>query len=149
MSKTPYILAMKPVAKRSFKVKIYSDDCVSMNENNFDIMYRRINNRAIQKKNNPIAVKHENFLYEWNGYTPHLLGDLFHEKRFSLGGESEFKHCYKVIGSSMGDWIVWLADKLDKLTVDEKNRLLDILARNKKYKTELDAKLEEGSRSNT
>lgn len=69
------------------------------------------------------------YLYEWNGYSPHFAGSMYGSS-VCLGGEEKFYHCHDFF-SGIGDVSWWIKEELDKLTKEEQDELLYILKRNK------------------
>lgn len=70
-------------------------------------------------------------VHYWNGFSPHYAG-CFYGDRVRLGGEEKFSHCYDFsAGVAYVDY--WVVAELEKLTQEEKDELLQILKRNKKF----------------
>lgn len=71
------------------------------------------------------------FIYTWNGFTPHYAG-CFYGSTSVLGGEEKFKHCYGFF-SGIGDVEWWVKEELDKLSTEDQAELLAIIIRNKTF----------------
>ena len=76
-------------------------------------------------------LKSGEYIHKWNGFSPHYAG-CFYGDRVRLGGEEKFSHCYDFsAGVAYVDY--WVVAELEKLTQEEKDELLHILKRNKKF----------------
>ena len=73
----------------------------------------------------------EEYLREWNGYSPFYAG-CFSAHGLTLGGEEKFRHCYHFY-SGIVDMDFWIKEELDKHTSEEQEELLSILKRNKEF----------------
>lgn len=75
-----------------------------------------------------IKLQNGEYLWRWNGYTPHYAGCAYGSFT-ALGGEEKYKHCYG--GVADAEW--WVKAELDKLSEEEKSELLYIMKRNEEF----------------
>jgi hypothetical protein len=80
------------------------------------------------------------YLREWRGFSPFWMG-CFYGDSVMLGGEEEFSHCYDFF-SGIGDVDWWIADEIEKLTEEQKERMYLIMERNKSVNDMLDSRLD-------
>jgi hypothetical protein len=76
------------------------------------------------------------YLREWRGFSPFWLG-CFYGDSVMLGGEEEFSHCYDFF-SGIGDVEWWIAEEIEKLSEEQKDRMYSIIERNKSVNDMLD-----------
>lgn len=77
------------------------------------------------------SLQNGEFIYKWNGYTPHYAG-CFYGSSVVLGGEEKYSHCYNFF-SGIGDVEWWIKKELDKLTSEEQDDLLYLIKRNETF----------------
>jgi len=76
-------------------------------------------------------LKSGEYIHTWNGFSPYYAG-CYYGHSLRLGGEDNYKHCYDFfMGVGYVEW--WIVDELEKLTREEKDLLLYMLERNKKF----------------
>ena len=76
------------------------------------------------------------YLREWRGFSPFWMG-CFYGDSVVLGGEEEFSHCYDFF-SGIGDVEWWIAEEIEKLTEEQRDRMYSIMERNKSVNDMLD-----------
>lgn len=62
-----------------------------------------------------IKLQNGEYLWRWNGYTPHYAG-CGYGSFTALGGEEKYKHCYGAYYSGVADAEWWVKAELDKLS---------------------------------
>jgi hypothetical protein len=67
----------------------------------------------------------------WHGFSPFYAGCTY-GSHVCLGGEEKYQHCYGY-SYGIGDLEWWRIDELEKLPQEEKDELLHLLERNKKF----------------